>query len=147
MEGVFHVSVPDAATGKLVLKALAEYDLFQFNNKIKPDYCNAQGLECLDVEEDGEYDSSEDWVAYDEDDYFIGFVEACDDHFNFAAKTAKKYIPTLGDGIRFRNASTGDVIPAQSTISVDLDNLQIHIEDIEKFGGRLGDQREKHMTR
>ena len=29
----------------LLLRALADYDLFQFQNRIKPDYANAQGLE------------------------------------------------------------------------------------------------------
>lgn len=41
----FHVEVPDLASARLVSDALAEYDLFQLRHRIKPDYCNAQGIE------------------------------------------------------------------------------------------------------
>jgi len=40
----FYVPVKTVAEARLVLKALAEYDLFQLANNIKPDYANAQGL-------------------------------------------------------------------------------------------------------
>lgn len=36
-----------------VLDILADYDMFQFENRVKPDYCNAQGLEEWDEQEDG----------------------------------------------------------------------------------------------
>lgn len=55
----FLVSVPDLATGKILLNTLADYDIFQFKNRIKPDYCNAGGLQ---VFEDGKWS---DW--YDDD--------------------------------------------------------------------------------
>lgn len=42
-----------------ILKILAQYDLFQYENKIKPDYANAQGLE---VYEDGE------WMEWNNED-------------------------------------------------------------------------------
>lgn len=48
----FHVDVASVREGALLLRALANYDLFQFKNRIKPDYANAQGLE---VFEDGEW--------------------------------------------------------------------------------------------
>ena len=48
----FRVDVEDLAQAKLLIKTLAEYDIFQFENNIKPDYCNAGGLE---VFEDGEW--------------------------------------------------------------------------------------------
>ncbi len=41
----FHVTVNTPEEAKKMLDALANYDLFQFKNKIKPDYCNAGGLE------------------------------------------------------------------------------------------------------
>ncbi|MEA7581151.1 hypothetical protein ONJ87_28130, partial [Salmonella enterica subsp. enterica serovar Anatum] len=31
-----------------VMDALADYDAFQYDNNIKPDYCNANGLEMWD---------------------------------------------------------------------------------------------------
>lgn len=48
----FHVDVESVDAARLVLRSLADYDAFQFNHNIKPDYANAQGLE---VFEDGEW--------------------------------------------------------------------------------------------
>ncbi len=48
----FHVNVESVEQAKLIYKTLARYDLFQYENKIKPDYCNAGGLQ---VYEDGEW--------------------------------------------------------------------------------------------
>lgn len=55
----FIVPVANLIEAKLLLDALAAYDLFQFKNRIKHDYANAGGL-C--VFEDGEWT---DW--YDSD--------------------------------------------------------------------------------
>ncbi len=54
----FFVSVGSVQEGVLIMSTLGEYDLFQLANNIKPDYCNAGGLEML---EDGE------WVAWYDD--------------------------------------------------------------------------------
>ena len=60
----FRVPVKTVDEAILLLDTLADYDLFQYNNNVKPDYCNAGGLEILD--EDG------DWCEwYDEDGYDI----------------------------------------------------------------------------
>lgn len=48
----FRVPVASVDEAKVLLRALAQYDLFQYENRVKPDYCNAQGLE---VFEDGEW--------------------------------------------------------------------------------------------
>lgn len=48
-----HVKSPEQAI--LILDTLADYDKFQLDNNIKPDYCNAGGLS---VFEDGEWS---DW--------------------------------------------------------------------------------------
>lgn len=58
----FEVSVGTLREGKLLLDALAHYDIFQYENKIKPDYSNAQGLM---VYEDGEWT---DWYSHDGED-------------------------------------------------------------------------------
>lgn len=55
----FYVTVRDVGEAKRVLSILADYDLFQLEHNIKPDYANAQGLE---VFEDGE------WVEWWNDD-------------------------------------------------------------------------------
>lgn len=48
----FRVDVKDVEEGKKLLNVLADYDLFQLENHIKPDYSNASGLEIF---EDGEW--------------------------------------------------------------------------------------------
>lgn len=40
--------VPDRAAAILLLRTLAEYDLFQLRERIKPDFCNAGGLETFE---------------------------------------------------------------------------------------------------
>ncbi len=40
----FHVAVKSLAEGVVVMDALANYDLFQFENNIKPDYANMGGI-------------------------------------------------------------------------------------------------------
>lgn len=50
----FKVDVKDIEEGAKLLDVLAEYDLFQFKNKIKPDYCNAGGLRTYTDDSDGE---------------------------------------------------------------------------------------------
>ena len=48
----FFWSVSSIEEGKMVCDLLGRYDLFQFENNIKPDYSNANGIE---VFEDGEW--------------------------------------------------------------------------------------------
>ena len=55
----FLVNVPGVAQAILVLRALADYDRFQFENRIKPDYCNTQGLEVLEEGEWGEWSNTD----------------------------------------------------------------------------------------
>lgn len=56
----FEVEVSSVEEGAKLLRVLADYDAFQFDNRIKPDYCNAGGLVQLD--DDGEWT---DW--YDDE--------------------------------------------------------------------------------
>lgn len=59
----FNVNVATLVEAKLLLNALAEYDLFQLKENIKPDYANAGGLA---VFADGEWG---DWYSADADDF------------------------------------------------------------------------------
>lgn len=52
----FDIPVRNLREGKLLLDVLADYDAFQFENNIKPDYSNTGGLMVL--ADDGEW---EDW--------------------------------------------------------------------------------------
>jgi len=60
----FFVSVESIRESVLLIDTLGKYDIFQFENNIKPDYCNCGGLEML---ENGEW---VDWYddATNEDD-------------------------------------------------------------------------------
>lgn len=58
----FYVPVSSVEEGVQILDVLAEYDLFQFENRVKPDYANAGGLSML---EDGEW---VDWYTEDGED-------------------------------------------------------------------------------
>ena len=46
----FHVGVDTPQEAQRVLQVLAQYDIFQFENKIKTDYCNAGGLEVYEAD-------------------------------------------------------------------------------------------------
>ena len=48
MKEVFHVSVTTIKEAALIINTLAQYDLFQLEHNIKPDYSNVGGLETLD---------------------------------------------------------------------------------------------------
>ncbi len=65
----FHVEVDSPEEARKLLRVLANYDLFQFENNIKPDYCNVGGLQEWDPE-DEEEDKWCEWC--DEDGYGIG---------------------------------------------------------------------------
>lgn len=58
----FEVFVSSPEEAHKFLRILADYDLFQFANNIKPDYSNAQGLEVFNGEE------WEDWYSTDGDE-------------------------------------------------------------------------------
>lgn len=56
----FHRNVKDPKQALFLLEALAEYDKFQLDNNIKPDYCNMGGLEVF---------ADDEWTEwYDEDE-------------------------------------------------------------------------------
>jgi len=62
----FEVNVSSVSEGVLIMQTLGRYDAFQFENNIKPDYCNANGLRrwCLNCDGEGN-PGWEDW--YDEE--------------------------------------------------------------------------------
>lgn len=57
MNNPFYVSVKNIKEAILVDKTLVRYDMFQFENNIKPDYSNAGGLE---IYNDNEWQDWED---------------------------------------------------------------------------------------
>ena len=62
----FRYEVPDPQTARLILNLLADYDKFQLDNNVKPDYCNVGGLEWqIDLGDGLEW---MDWWNIDGDD-------------------------------------------------------------------------------
>ena len=55
----FYWPVKTPMEGKSLLVTLAEYDLFQLRNNIKPDFCNAGGMEVFDGSEWSEWSDDE----------------------------------------------------------------------------------------
>ena len=62
----FTVDVSTVEEGVKVMRVLANYDRFQFENKVKPDYCNAGGLNQWDDDSDGE--GTPGWCSWFDDD-------------------------------------------------------------------------------
>jgi hypothetical protein len=59
----FYYPVSSLEEAAKILEAISFYDLFQFNHKIKPDFCNANGLQVFNGKD------WEDWTNED-GDYF-----------------------------------------------------------------------------
>ena len=60
----FYVGVKDVEQAKLILNALAQYDLFQWRNKVKPDYSNAGGLQIYAKN----YEGVMEWTDWEDED-------------------------------------------------------------------------------
>lgn len=63
----FTVGIATVQEGVKIMDVLADYDKFQFENNIKPDYCDAGGIEVFDTTDhaDGPEGTWVDW--WDED--------------------------------------------------------------------------------
>lgn len=62
----FEVDVLDVFEAAKLMNVLADYDAFQFENRIKPDYCNSGGLRRWCENSDGDGTPGwEDW--YDDE--------------------------------------------------------------------------------
>lgn len=59
----FEAAVPDLATAKAVSDALSAFSLFEYENRVKPDYADAGGVARYEPDGDGGFD----W--FDVDDY------------------------------------------------------------------------------
>jgi len=76
----FYVPVSTVAEAVRLMDVLAKYDQFQLDNRIKPDYCNAGGVEMWDIDSDGA--GTPGWVSwYDEE-------TGIDDPVEFLEETA-----------------------------------------------------------
>jgi hypothetical protein len=57
----FYKQVDNLVQAKILLDTLADYDIFQYENRIKGDYCNAGGLQEWDEEE-------QEWFDWEDED-------------------------------------------------------------------------------
>jgi len=74
----FLVMVDDLKQAKLLLDTLANYDRFQFDNNIKPDYSNVGGLEIWDEDLDPDEHGSK-WSTWYDPETGLEFDEYCDE--------------------------------------------------------------------
>ena len=73
----FHVDVDSIEEAMKIKNILANYDLFQYNNRIKPDYCNVTTIDMWDEDSDGE--GNPGWCNWsDEEGYEIDCYELVD---------------------------------------------------------------------
>ncbi len=86
----FYYPVETPEEGAILCDALAKYDLFQFDHRIKPDYANVGGLQVLDEDSDGE--GTPGWVDWCSEDN-IEFAEFMNDFIN-----KRKYSPAPQKG-------------------------------------------------
>lgn len=64
----FFIPVEGFVQAKLILEVLAQYDLFQLANRIKPDYSNAGGLQIWTDDAGEGKPGWEEWDDYDQAD-------------------------------------------------------------------------------
>ncbi len=62
----FYVPVKTPDEAALIMDTLARYDAFQFEERIKPDYCNAGGL--MVYERDYDHSEGYDWCEWYSED-------------------------------------------------------------------------------
>lgn len=60
----FRVAIETVREGEKILEVLADYDKFQFDNNVKPDYCNAGGINRWESDGEGGFD----WFDLHEED-------------------------------------------------------------------------------
>lgn len=98
----FLVDVASVAEGVKVMDVLAGYDLFQLENRIKPDYSNAGGLQMFDPEDDTDSPDGS-WVDWCDDetgeDNPVAFLESQESMVGSVTESAIEVI---------RAASIGD---------------------------------------
>lgn len=80
----FHVPVKTLREAKLLIDTLANYDMFQLQHRIKPDYSNAGGLQIYEpdsaVDDDGKPTKDDAWFDWCHPETGQDFDEYCEEH-------------------------------------------------------------------
>jgi hypothetical protein len=74
-KATFYVPVESVEEAKKFMDMLAAYDCFQYNHKIKPDFCNTGGLQIWDESENDWVD----WTYEDDESYYDDVDEYCEE--------------------------------------------------------------------
>ena len=108
----FYIEVESIEQAWKILNTLWDYDLFQYENNIKPDYCNASGLEYFDDEE-------QEWCEWYDDDgndimeHFEELEESEEQKMSKALDMARELVKQLeeekGSRVRLSELNPGDV--------------------------------------
>lgn len=71
----FYVPVESPEEGKKVMDMLAAYDMFQFQERIKPDFANDGGLQMFDEDENEWID----WCLETDDEFYEDVDDYCEE--------------------------------------------------------------------
>ena len=71
----FYVEVSNIEEAALLLNTLANYDLFQLENNIKPDYSNMNGVEIFD-------EDTQEWEDWYIEDPKLGYFDDVEEYLN-----------------------------------------------------------------
>ncbi len=71
----FIVEVKDIYEAKKIMDVLGYYDLFQYENNIKPDYCNATTLDEYDEENNEWINWMDEETGIDDLDEYLDFIK------------------------------------------------------------------------
>lgn len=90
----FYVYTDDIREAKKIMDILAAYDLFQLENRIKPDFANMNGVQIWD-------ETDQEWIGWDietEDDYFDNVDEYLEDDEELNKFSEKLFGQLTGSG-------------------------------------------------
>jgi hypothetical protein len=82
----FITEVKDLKQAHLLYNVLADYDLFQFENRIKPDYANATVVEMWDEEEN-------EWISWCDDETGIDDINEYFEQLDKCVHKGRMYLP------------------------------------------------------
>lgn len=71
----FYVAVDSLEEAKKIMDTLAFYDSFQYNNHIKPDYCNMSVLEMFDEQENKWYSWYDEETGIDDLEEYLEWIK------------------------------------------------------------------------
>ncbi|WP_407301658.1 hypothetical protein [Clostridium botulinum] len=102
----FIVAVSSIEEAKKIFDVLANYDLFQYKNRIKPDYCNTTILEYWDEEEKEWLEWHDKENNYTLDEYYRYVInqqaDVIDEGYKFDTTEQTEYIKEIQKVSKFK---------------------------------------------